>query len=256
MARQVYNNFFIGNQSELTGTTMNAGCVFLAEDTQDFYGVDISGDTFTIGGVTKVGTPVDNQVGIWTGDGTIEGTSGLTYNNGNLTVVSINGVEIRANETNTTFIGTFAGENNIGDNSTGLGVAALSNGIGNGHTAIGNLALQFTTGTSVNLTAIGANSSVGSVGSPIGFQNSTSLGASSNITKSNQVTLGDLNTEEVLTSGLVITGGYTVGTLPTGVLGARAYVTDATAPTYLNILTGGGAITCPVFYDGTNWVST
>ena len=58
------------------------------------------------------------------------------------------------------------------------------------------------------------------------------------------------------TNGLVITGGYTVATLPTGVLGARAYVTDATAPTYLNILTGGGAITCPVFYDGTNWVST
>ncbi len=32
------------------------------------------------GDVTKVGTPVDNQVGVWTGDGTIEGTTGLTYN--------------------------------------------------------------------------------------------------------------------------------------------------------------------------------
>jgi hypothetical protein len=31
------------------------------------------------GDVVKVGTPVDNQVGVWTGDGTIEGTSGLTY---------------------------------------------------------------------------------------------------------------------------------------------------------------------------------
>ena len=31
------------------------------------------------GDVSKVGTPVDNQVGVWTGDGTIEGTSGLTY---------------------------------------------------------------------------------------------------------------------------------------------------------------------------------
>lgn len=29
--------------------------------------------------INKVGTPIDNQIGVWTGDGTIEGTSGLTY---------------------------------------------------------------------------------------------------------------------------------------------------------------------------------
>lgn len=38
----------------------------------------------TIGGgggnVTKVGTPVDNQIGVWTGDGTIEGDTALTFN--------------------------------------------------------------------------------------------------------------------------------------------------------------------------------
>jgi hypothetical protein len=34
----------------------------------------------TIGGdVWKVSTPVDNQVGVWTGNGTIEGTTGLTF---------------------------------------------------------------------------------------------------------------------------------------------------------------------------------
>jgi len=31
------------------------------------------------GDVTKVGTPVDNQVGVWTGDGTIEGDAALTF---------------------------------------------------------------------------------------------------------------------------------------------------------------------------------
>lgn len=42
--------------------------------------------------VSKVGTPVDNQIGVWTGNGTIEGTSNLTYNGttlgvtGNITV--------------------------------------------------------------------------------------------------------------------------------------------------------------------------
>lgn len=29
--------------------------------------------------VTKVGTPVNNQIGVWTGDGTLEGDSGLTF---------------------------------------------------------------------------------------------------------------------------------------------------------------------------------
>ena len=44
------------------------------------------------GDVSKVGTPANDQVGVWTGDGTIEGTSGLTYNGtafdvtGNITV--------------------------------------------------------------------------------------------------------------------------------------------------------------------------
>lgn len=53
---------------------------------------------------------------------------------------------------------------------------------------------------------------------------------------------------------------YTVATLPstaaTGMVqGAEAIVTDATAPTYLGALTGGGSVVCPVFYNGTAWVS-
>ena len=32
------------------------------------------------GDVSKVGTPVDNQIGVWTGDGTIEGDAALTFN--------------------------------------------------------------------------------------------------------------------------------------------------------------------------------
>lgn len=48
---------------------------------------------------------------------------------------------------------------------------------------------------------------------------------------------------------------YTVATLPAGVEGQVAYVTDATAPTYLGALVGGGAIKTPVFYNGSAWVS-
>lgn len=50
--------------------------------------------------------------------------------------------------------------------------------------------------------------------------------------------------------------GYTVATLPAaGTAGRRTYVTDALAPTFLGTLTGGGAVVCPVFDNGTAWVS-
>lgn len=50
-------------------------------------------------------------------------------------------------------------------------------------------------------------------------------------------------------------GGYTVATLPAGTAGMRAYVTDATTPTWLAALTGGGAVVAPVFHNGTAWLS-
>jgi len=50
--------------------------------------------------------------------------------------------------------------------------------------------------------------------------------------------------------------GYTVATLPAaGTAGRRTYVTDATAPTFLGALVGGGSTVCPVFDNGTAWVS-
>jgi hypothetical protein len=49
--------------------------------------------------------------------------------------------------------------------------------------------------------------------------------------------------------------GYTVATLPAGITGMRAYVTDATAPAYNAALVGGGAVKVPVFYNGAAWVS-
>jgi hypothetical protein len=44
------------------------------------------------GDVTKVGTPVDNQVGVWTGDGTIEGDANLTFDTSTDTLTTVNEV--------------------------------------------------------------------------------------------------------------------------------------------------------------------
>lgn len=49
--------------------------------------------------------------------------------------------------------------------------------------------------------------------------------------------------------------GFTVAGLPAGTLGDRAFVTDATAPTYNGALVGGGAVNIPVFFNGAAWVS-
>ena len=55
-------------------------------------------------------------------------------------------------------------------------------------------------------------------------------------------------------AGPIKTLGYTVATLPAGVTGMRAYVTDALAPSFGVAVAGSGAITIPVFYDGANWI--
>jgi len=41
------------------------------------------------GNVTKVGTPVNNQVGVWTGDGTLEGDTALTFDTTTDTLTSV-----------------------------------------------------------------------------------------------------------------------------------------------------------------------
>jgi hypothetical protein len=57
-------------------------------------------------------------------------------------------------------------------------------------------------------------------------------------------------------AGQTVSAGYTVGTLPSGIVGGRAHVTDQTTTCAVpgGALVGGGAVTCPVFYNGTAWV--
>jgi len=72
------------------------------------------------GDVTKVGTPVDNQLGVWTGDGTIEGNTNLTYDGstlgvtGNITVTgTVDGVDIAARDHNEVTIAASGGRDYV-----------------------------------------------------------------------------------------------------------------------------------------------
>ena len=69
------------------------------------------------------------------------------------------------------------------------------------------------------------------------------------------VSSGAFISDDITANGLLKLKSYTVATLPAGVQGATAYVTDATAPTYLGALIGGGTVRVPVFFNGTIWVS-
>ena len=51
----------------------------------------------------------------------------------------------------------------------------------------------------------------------------------------------------------VATGTYAVGSLPSGQTGMRAMVSNALAPTFGATVVAGGAVTVPVFYNGTTW---
>lgn len=46
---------------------------------------------------------------------------------------------------------------------------------------------------------------------------------------------------------------YTVATLPAATLGDRATVSDASSSAFYSVVSSGGALVVPVFYDGSNW---
>lgn len=76
--------------------------------------------------------------------------------------------------------------------------------------------------------------------------------ASGGVSIGTSIDPGDKNLQ---VAGTLKNGGYTVATLPAGVVGASAYVTDALAPAYLAPLVGGGAEVCPAFFNGLDWVA-
>jgi len=92
--------------------------------------------------------------------------------------------------------------------------------------------------------AAGSSPSIQSISGP--------SGSDANI----DLTLTPKGTGSVVATAPIKAQGYTVATLPTaGTIGRIAYVTDATSPTYLGTLTGGGSVKTPVFDNGTDWVS-
>lgn len=83
-------------------STIDAGDIFFIENAaasaNNWLSVTVLTAYFntnlTFGDTAKVGTPVNNQVGIWTGDGTLEGDADFTFDGTDLTLTG----DIEANE--------------------------------------------------------------------------------------------------------------------------------------------------------------
>ena len=163
-------------------------------------------------------------------------------------------------------IGTTAlGSNVSGSHNIAFGGQALQSVVAAQYNvAIGTVSLNQATGQ-FN-TAIGALAGVsypttGSFNTIIGSQVQPSYDVSSVIMlgTGDSVSRGDYNYTSADTWTFYAptkTPGYTVATLPAaGIMGRRAYVTDALTPTFLGPLTGGSNTVTPVFDNGSAWVA-
>jgi hypothetical protein len=201
----------------------------------------------------------------------------LKYNDTDKTVWNNGKGDVAGN----TVFGEISGiSNTSGTNNTSIGYgASYSNTDGGANTSVGtsslfgnasgvsNTSIGFAAGNYYNVNSILTNPShstfIGASTKALADNgtNETVIGNEALGNGSNTVTLGNDFVIKTYLKGKIITNGtirlksYTVATLPTGTEGDTAYVTDATAPTYLGTLTGGGTIKTPVFYNGTNWVS-
>ena len=109
----------------------------------------------------------------------------------------------------------------------------------------------------------GTDSDVGGASYTLRSGTGTGTGTLSSLILQSPVAVASGTGAQTQTTGLTIKGGqyvdtvYTVATLPTGIQGGHATVTDSNAASYTAgigaIVAAGGATVVPVFYDGTNW---
>tara|TARA_R100001463_G_scaffold120809_2_gene176959 strand:- start:513 stop:2471 length:1959 start_codon:yes stop_codon:yes gene_type:complete len=183
-----------------------------------------------------------------------------------------------------------AGENSLKDNTTGdantaIGSSAISdNTTGNFNTAMGYFSFgRNTTGAeNVALGYIAGNIIKNSGGNNTNANKSIYIGAqtkagAANVTEeivigyqvegngSDTTTIGDMVSTQatylggdlILQSASLHRGGYAISLLPTGVMGARAYVMNGPSnAAYRDVVSSGstGNEILPVFYNGTNWI--
>ena len=150
--------------------------------------------------------------------------------------------------------------------TNGSGTITITNSLPDLTVVLTGAGTTVVTGTYPSFTITSNDQFVGTVTSVGGTGTVNGITLTGTVTTAGNLTLGGTLSGVSLTtqvSGIlpVANGGnglgvaYTVGTLPAaGTQGRRSWVTDALAPVFLAAPTGGGAVVCPVFDNGTGWV--
>lgn len=235
-----FGTLSVGSRIQVNG---NAAIGYSASTAAPTNGLTVAGVGEFKGGSLYVNNGSTSTAGtLYLGDGTITKVPGSGFSISSLTVTS--------NSAFQSFI----------DMSAGTAATPQIKGVG------GNTGIYWAngaTGTAIGLAYASAPMFIAQgIASGVNYlrvqqaiaASSPSLSAQGTDTNIN-LTLTPKGNGSIIASSPIILKSYTVATLPTGVEGMRVYVTDATAPTYLGTLTGGGAVKCPVFYNGTAWVS-
>lgn len=249
------NSLVIGAGSQASAVTTTGTGVLTALG----FNVGLAGAFITFNGA--LGTPSSGTVTNLTGTASINinGTVGATTpGTGAFTTLSASGV------------GSFTNTTNASSNTTAGVVVSGGLAIGATKSAWLGTALIGPWPTSSTFAFFGTNALDQTVAGnfallqgPTGDTYVNAAAGKSIEFRVNNVSLGSYTSSGLGVTGAfnatttVKTGGYTVATLPAGTVGMMAYVTDQlTACAGIGLgLTGGGAITCPVFYNGTAWVS-
>lgn len=136
------------------------------------------------GDVVKVGTPVDNQVGVWTGDGTIEGTTNFTFNNATTTLTVTGSIAVT---------GTVDGRNLSAD-GTKLDFISVTQAVDldtiESDTATNNAKISYT-----DAAAVAANTAKVSADGSVGTHSDVNIAAATGSTASTLRVLADHNTD-------------------------------------------------------------
>jgi len=229
--------------SHAAGTTANQGVIKSQLDLK----ANIDSQTFT--GVPSVPTATTgtNTTQIASTAFVLSNAMALSGNqtiSGVKTYQDVSGTSITATNNTSSLVGAIQ----VRSTSTGIGLNVLSNGSSSKGLWVQAQSSEYgqkitTTNTGVGLVH---DRDLLSTSDLVNYTNNGVLTAKINY-------LGELTAPKLTMTGTIELKSYTVATLPTGVEGATAYVTDALAPTYMATVVGGGAVVIPVFYDGVSW---